>query len=88
MNWVAIAPTAGKPDLGSPIITTITRNGGLIAVSFTTVAGFTYLLEYKDDLNDAAWQPVLLPTAGTGSIVILTDTNATVTRRFYRIRVP
>jgi hypothetical protein len=87
-NWVALGPTAGLPDVESPAITSITRNGARAAVSLTSVAGFNYLLEYKDDLNDAEWQPVLLPTAGTGSIVILTDTNATVTRRFYRIRVP
>jgi hypothetical protein len=58
-------------------------------ISFTTVAGQLYRVEYKADLKSALWTP--LPGAeiigGTGQTVQITDNDpniASVSHRFYR----
>ncbi|EEF60482.1 conserved repeat domain protein [Pedosphaera parvula Ellin514] len=73
--------------LVSPRTTGITTGSNNVAVSFTTVAGLNYTLEYKNTLNDTSW--VILPgtTPGTGGTLTLHDTNALVGSRFYRILV-
>jgi len=45
------------------------------------------VLEYKNALNDTGWSTILPPVIGSGSVNSITDTNATVPRRFYRIHV-
>jgi hypothetical protein len=54
-------------------------------VQVTTASGFTYFLEYKISLTDATWMPAT-QAAGTGGAITLTDTNAVLTQRFYRVR--
>jgi hypothetical protein len=68
-----------------PMIMLITRTGTTVRVSFTTVVGGRYIVEYKDNLADASWTP--LPTvAGTGALVTVIDPSATSPTRFYRVR--
>ena len=72
-------------QLPRPTIVSITQNGGAATVTFTTVTGLDYTLEYKVKIEDAAWNP-LGTISGTGASLFLTDTNATIPARFYRIR--
>jgi hypothetical protein len=75
------------PPASPPEITGIHANGNLAAISTTTLAGYRYSLEYSADLGGAVWIPIWPPAVGTGGVVLLTDTNAPATRRFYRVRV-
>jgi hypothetical protein len=75
------------PPTSPPEITGIHAIGNLAAISTTTLAGYTYSLEYSADLGGAVWIPIWPQEAGTGGVVLLTDTNAPATRRFYRVRV-
>lgn len=72
-------------QLPRPTIVSITQNGGAATVTFTTVTGLDYTLEYKVKIEDAAWNP-LGTISGTGASLSLTDTNATIPARFYRLR--
>jgi hypothetical protein len=74
---IAIAP--------SPKIVPTFSNGG-VSLSFPTQSGFTYGLEYKNNLSDNAWLP-LQSDPGTGSTLILTDAPPTAISRFYRVNV-
>ena len=62
------------------------RSGTTFSVSAATETGKTYLLEYKNALNDTTW--IALPgVPGDGTVKALTDPSATVPRRFYRVEV-
>jgi uncharacterized repeat protein (TIGR01451 family) len=72
-------------NVPDPTIASITQNGAAVTVSFTTIAGPTYVLEYKDSLSDAQWTAAG-SAPGTGNSVSITDPTATVATRFYRVR--
>jgi hypothetical protein len=75
-------------------ISAMSPNGGDMLVSFQTVSGKTYRLEYSATLQSGSWTTVLTggvpedAIAGTGSTVQVTDTGgAAQQKRFYRIVV-
>jgi len=59
---------------------------GGVAISFPTVRGKTYALEYSNSLVPADWQPVG-SVAGDGAEQTLLDAGGPPGQRFYRIRV-
>ena len=56
------------------------------SVTFDTVTGRLYGVEYKDDLLDATWQSLTSNVSGTGGAVEVDDSDQTG-KRFYRIQV-
>jgi hypothetical protein len=70
----------------SPKINNPHRTGTTFTLSVPTQVGFNYTLEYKNAFSDANWTFVQT-LSGTGGTITLTDTGATGSRRFYRIRV-
>jgi hypothetical protein len=69
----------------SPTITA-TINGANIKVSFATQTGYSYQLQYKNQLTDVGWTPVGSPVSGNGSTNSLNDPAAGVSR-FYHVQV-
>jgi T5SS/PEP-CTERM-associated repeat protein len=69
-----------------PTITGVTKANTTNTIAFTTVSGQNYTLEFKNTLSDAVWTAILPPVAGSGSVLTLMDTTATVPTRFYRVR--
>jgi hypothetical protein len=71
----------------APSITQISRvSAGSTRITFTTVAGQEYTLEYTTTLQGGEWIP-LSTIIGTGGPVALEDLPATESMRFYRIRL-
>lgn len=69
----------------NPNIILVTRTAANVDILFTTVAGATYTLEYKNSLTDAEWTPLgSLP--GTGHPASFNDPASTEPTRFYRVR--
>jgi len=68
-----------------PTILSISQNGASATVTFSTVVGLAYSLEYKRFLEDAVWS-VLGSIPGTGDSEVLTDSAAGGAARFYRVR--
>lgn len=66
---------------------TIIRTNGQARITFNSVSGATYRLEYKTDLVTNLW--TLLPgsRAGNNGSATLTDSNAPAPMRFYRVPV-
>jgi uncharacterized repeat protein (TIGR01451 family) len=59
---------------------------GAFSVSFTSVAGLNYTLEFKALLTDVNWTLLSSATAtGSGGVISLQDTNAPQAQRFYRV---
>jgi len=67
-------------------IVSISHAGGTTSVSFTTMVGFVFTLEYKAAVDSPAWS-ALHTTIGTGSAMTIQDTMASGPGRVYRIRV-
>jgi len=55
-------------------------------MSLISVAGLDYQLEYKDTLTQTNWVPIVPVVPGTGTLMMLQDTNALpAASRFYRV---
>jgi hypothetical protein len=78
---VAQLTQAARPSL---VLSKINLN--TVYLTFSTEIGPSYTPQYKNDLNDPVWQE-LSATNGTGSSIIVTNSNATNSMRFYRILV-
>jgi hypothetical protein len=70
-------------------IVQIRRTNGVVVLTFTTVPGLRYTVDFKSDLNLPDWS--LLPGAvklpGTGSPLTVQDADTLNHARFYRIRI-
>jgi hypothetical protein len=64
--------------------TVISSNANLNLV-FASQTGFTYVIEYKTNLNSPTWTS-LLTTNGTGNPVLIQEPTTNGLSRFYRIR--
>ncbi len=85
---VSSQPAALRVLVTSSIVG-ISQNHGVVTLTFTTVPGLKYSVDFKDDLNSPPWN--LLPAAvklnGTGNPLSIQDPGPILTRRFYRIRI-
>jgi len=70
----------------SPVINSLSFNSSTYRLTVPTEVGPTYVVEYKDDLEDPSWR-VLTTIVGTGLPIPITDNGLTNTARFYRVRV-
>jgi hypothetical protein len=61
--------------------------GAEVSITFPSVAGVSYALEYKDSLDDPAWTALPPATTATGSVLVLQDTNTPTAGRYYRVRL-
>ncbi len=67
-------------------ITSIDRSTGNPRISFPSVTGKTYRLDYRDDLVTGSWSPLVDGIFGTGATVQISDPSGTgLSKRFYRI---
>ena len=73
-------------QLEGPTIVSVTRTGLSATVTFSTLAGPGYRLEYKNTFSDPAWT-LVSSTTGTGNNVSIVDPDASVPTRFYRVRI-
>jgi hypothetical protein len=81
VNFLMLVP-AGSP----PLLLTATRSGANILISFPTVSGSNYQVQYKDTLNVPGWTPLGSPVAGDGTIKSVSD-PASGSHRFYRVSI-
>lgn len=84
-------PPANSLTSGAALVTIIpptmsaSRVGNVTSLSFSTVGGHTYTVQYKTNLTDSTWQS-LSTTSGTGAMVNVTDTTGSA-NRFYRLSI-
>jgi hypothetical protein len=68
----------------APVISSVTRSGGTVNISFLAANGSNYRVEYTTSLSPANWQ-LLQTVNGTGTPVTVQDINPPDPQRFYRI---
>jgi hypothetical protein len=59
--------------------------GAVTTFSFLSQSGHTHFVEYKNALTDVSWTS-LTNITGNGSITNVTDSSASNSTRFYRVR--
>ena len=69
-----------------PVITAVSNSGSATEISFTTVSGLSYVVEYRDTVESGNWS-MLAAAPGTGQVVTVLDPGAVAAARFYRVRV-
>jgi hypothetical protein len=60
---------------------------GNVSLSFSTLPGQTYQVEYKDNLDDPVWTPLGSPVSGNGGTLQVNDDMTGQPQRFYRLVV-
>jgi hypothetical protein len=78
-NLVLIGAPPAPLILSSPV-----RTAHTFTVSFPTISGKTYTLQYKNSLNNPSWNPVS-SLMGNGGMRSLSDTSPIPASRFYRV---
>ena len=59
--------------------------GADLVMSWLSVPGQMYQIEYKDDLNANAWTPLGSPLAGNGDLLTVTNRLSSSPQRYYRL---
>ena len=81
-NFYLLVPTYTPP----PSVPLAAGNTGTrLTLSFATLPGYNYVVQYKTNLTDAAWLPLGNAISGTG--LTQTVTNSGGLSRFYRLQV-
>jgi uncharacterized repeat protein (TIGR01451 family) len=68
-----------------PTITGIQPSTAAVSISVSSLNGLSYQLEYKNNLSDPAWTAASPWVPGSGTTLVLQDTNAVAALRFYRV---
>jgi beta-glucosidase len=76
-NFYMLVPVPVSPNISAFL------NGSNTIISFPTQAGFSYLVVYKDNLQDANWK-LLSIMSGDGTIKMVTDTK-NKSQCFYKV---
>jgi len=92
VNWKAEAPTAGRANtVTTPLIQleVVSVPDTSVQLSWNTVAGRTYRVEYKSDLSEPSWTELPGDITADGTTATKVDGSIIVTRqRYYRIVIP
>jgi hypothetical protein len=68
-----------------PQITEIVQEAGRVRLTFTSVVGRSYRLQYKAHLDDERWTDLDSQVTADGSTATLEDAIGPATQRFYRM---
>ena len=89
VNWMAEAPTAGRPNtVTTPLIQmeVVSLTDTRVTLSWNTVAGRSYRVQYKSDLSEPSWTDLAGDIAADGTIATIVDDSINGARqRYYRI---
>ena len=88
-NGAVTSQSAILRVLAAPDFVLISRAEAVVSVTFSTVSGLLYTVQYNDTLGPGGWVP--LPEgfrrSGTGAPLIVPDPDTSGPQRFYRILV-
>jgi hypothetical protein len=86
LNWNGGTPTPGASSGGPPRITTFQVSGtGTVSITWASIPGKSYRLQYKLNLDSSAWNDLGGTINANSTSTTTTDSVAANARRFYRI---
>ncbi len=71
----------------SPVITSLGLTNGVVTITWNSVAGGNYRVQYINNLNDSGWNDLSPDVTATGLTASQTNVVNGVPQRFYRIKV-
>jgi hypothetical protein len=71
----------------SPVITLLGLTNGVVTITWNSVAGGIYRVQYINNLNDSGWNDLLPDVTATGLTAGQTNVVNGAPQRFYRIKV-
>ena len=74
-------------QLVQPVILSLHLASGVASITWSSVAGQSYRLQYQDSLNSASWTEAPLDIPATGPTTTTTNAVNGAAARFYRLRV-
>ncbi len=74
--------------LPAPALEAVTETHGLISLTWSTVPGLAYQVQYTDDLTTAAWNNLGSAVTAISGTLTASDSATSSPRRFYRIVLP
>lgn len=83
VNFYELVPISIQVN---PVTLTASITNGSVSLSFATQIGFSYLVQYTDNLTGATWSSLGGSMPGNGGILSLDDTVNTASR-FYRVLI-
>jgi uncharacterized protein YfiM (DUF2279 family) len=86
VNYVSGKLIVDPPLQLSSASTSVNGNNQFI-ISWPTIAGRTYQLEYQDDLTTVAWTPLGNPVLGNDAIATVTNNISASPQRFFQVEV-
>jgi hypothetical protein len=72
-------------SLLQPVIEGVTMSNNVVVISFQSVMGAAYSLEYQNSLGAGSWTALGGSVVGTGGELSLSDTNPPAGGRYYRL---
>jgi len=89
VNWKTEPPTAGRPNtMTTPLIhvEVVSLTDTSVTLSWNTVAGRTYRVQFKSDLSEPSWTDLAGDVTGDAATATKVDGSITgASQRFYRI---
>jgi hypothetical protein len=73
------------PPAGPPLILSLTLTNGVATVTWSSVSGHTYQLEYADMLTSTNWTAVVPTVPASGTTSSATNAVGSKLHRFYRV---
>jgi hypothetical protein len=70
-----------------PVPLSFQTSGGDLIISWPSIAGQSYQLEYKDDLSAPTWTPLGSAVIGNGGTLSATNSFSAAGQRFFRLRL-
>jgi hypothetical protein len=74
-----------NPPPTPPVIVDLSLTNEIVTIVWTSIAGHSYRLEYKDDFADANWNGSGSNVLATGATATATDAAGGALQRFYRV---
>jgi hypothetical protein len=79
------ATNAISPVSVSPVLQPVTRNGSILTLRWSALAGRTYQVQFKTNLLQATWNNLAAPLTATNATAAAADSIGPDPRRFYRV---
>ncbi len=79
---VTVTPVTNAPP---PVIQSISVSNGIVTITWSTMAGHSYVIERKDDPAGTNWNTVSTAKSAIGLTDTATDTIGDAVQRFYRV---
>ncbi len=74
-----------NPNAPAPVIQSITASNGSVVITWSSVAGRSYLPQYKNAVTDSNWNNITPNVLAAGPASSVTNNPGGATLRFYRI---